>query len=74
MKDKEDTEKEHESGKSKSGDLGTTLNSPLSTLNLDYDKVVFVPAEDIRVIERVLHNWDVLKQELNKLKITNTTY
>ena len=29
----------------------------------DNEKTVFIPAEDIRVIERVLNNWEQVKQE-----------
>ena len=37
------------------------------TLNTDHDKVVFVPAEDIRIIKRVLDHWETVKQEWEKL-------
>jgi hypothetical protein len=32
------------------------------------DKVVFVPTEDIRVIESVLNNWEQVKQEYRKIE------
>jgi len=32
------------------------------------DRAVFVPAEDIRVIERVLNNWEQVKQEFRKME------
>jgi len=32
------------------------------------DDAVFVPAEDIRIIERVLNNWEQVKQEYCKVE------
>ena len=37
----------------------------------DYDKLVFVPAENIQAIERVIKNWEEVKHEWNKLKIAS---
>lgn len=37
----------------------------------DYEKTVFIPAEDIRVIERVLDNWEQVKQEYCKIEAEN---
>ena len=34
----------------------------------DDDRAVFVPAEDIKVIERVLNNWEQVKQEFYKVE------
>ena len=34
----------------------------------DDDRAVFVPAEDVRVIERVLNNWEQVKQEFYKVE------
>jgi len=36
--------------------------------HLNDDPVVFVPAENIRAIERVINNWEEVKQQWNKMK------
>lgn len=33
----------------------------------DDDNVVYVPIEDIRIIERLLHDWELVKQEYHKM-------
>ena len=38
------------------------------SLNLDYDNITFVPAENIQAIERVIKNWENVKFEWDKLK------
>ena len=44
-------------------DLKKTHNSQFSTLNPDDDKVVFVPAEEIRLIESIYDKMEQAKQE-----------
>ena len=43
------------------------LNSQLSTLNSDDDKVVFVPAEEIRAIESIYVKMEQAQQEFRKV-------
>ena len=35
----------------------------------DDENVVFVPLEDIQAIERVINNWEPVKQEWKKLNV-----
>jgi len=35
----------------------------------DDDRAIFVPAEDIQVIERVIRNWEQVRQEFLKVEI-----
>ena len=44
-----------------------TLNSQFSTLNLDDDVVVFVPAEEIRAIESIYNKMGQAQQEFRKV-------
>lgn len=44
------------------------LPSPRSTSWSNNDRVVFIPSEDIRVIERVLDEWDTVKQQWNTMR------
>ena len=44
-------------------------DSEFSTFNSNDDKVVFVPTEDICVIERVLDDWETVKREWKKLSV-----
>ena len=43
------------------------LNSPFSTLNLDDDKVVFVPLEEIRAIESIYNKMEQAQREFCKV-------
>ena len=36
----------------------------------DKEKIVFVPAEDIQVIHRVLDNWETVKQGWKKIIVS----
>ncbi|MDR2234095.1 MAG: hypothetical protein LBE56_13360 [Tannerella sp.] len=47
-----------------------SLNPQPSTLHSE-DDVVFVPAEDIRAISRVIENWETVKQRWSKLRMEN---
>lgn len=36
------------------------------------DAFVFVPAENIRAIEKVIDNWEVVKRQWIKMRLNNT--
>ena len=44
-----------------------TLNPPLSTLHFDDDRVVFIPTEEIRAIEKIYFKMIQAKQEFIKM-------
>jgi hypothetical protein len=58
-------------------DIKMNHNKEDNSFTPDYErekeagKVVFVPAEDIRVIEQVLNNWETVKQGWEKLNVDN---
>ena len=55
---------EYDSEKRKN--IKKTLNSQFSTFNSCDDNLVFVPDEHIQVIERVLNNWEQMKQQFHR--------
>ena len=57
----------HENGQVENNDLNKMFNSQLSTFNLDDDKVVFVPAEEIRAIENIYNKMGQAQQEFRKV-------
>ena len=59
--------REHENDNVESSGLKKTLNSQLSTLNVDDDRVVFVPAEEIRAIESIYNKMEQAQREFRKV-------
>ena len=57
----------YEDDKVDNSDLKKTFNSQLSILNFDDDRVVFVPAEEIRAIESIYNKMDQAQREFRKV-------
>ena len=38
-------------------------------LRLDNDNIIFVPAENLRAIEKVINNWENVKKRFDKIKL-----
>ena len=53
-----------------------TLNSPFSTLHLDDDRFVFVPAEEISAIRSIYDKMEQAQQEFRKVaeELRNNVY
>jgi hypothetical protein len=56
-----------ENDKFESSSLDETLNPQLSGFNIDDDKVVFVPAEEIRAIESIFNKMEQAQQEFRRV-------
>ena len=58
---------EHENEQFENRDWKETLHSQLSTLLSDDDRVVFVPAEEIRAIESIYAKMEQAQREFRKV-------
>ena len=51
-------------------DEGESIDYRKEQCSSNDDQISFVPAENIRAIEKVIHNWEVVKQQWDKMDRT----
>ena len=52
-------------------DEGESIENRKEQCSPNDDNIAFVPTENIRAIEKVIKNWEVVKQQWDKRKMNN---